>query len=183
MSKFLEGVRQLKQGDPLDPGVTLGPTVNLPELLKVEQYVENARQSGAQILTGGKRLTDGPFSRGYWFEPTVITGVQQNMQIMQEEVFGPVVPIMEFSDFDEALSLANDSRYGLAAYLFTNDVNRVMRAVRDMECGELYINRGPGESIHGFHTGWKQSGLAGDDGKYGLEHYLQRKTVYIKYQA
>lgn len=172
VSKFLDGVRQLKPGNPLDPGVTLGPKVNRTELLKVEQYVEDARKSGAQILTGGKRLTDGPFSRGYWFEPTVITGVQQNMKIMQEGVFGPVVPIMEFSDFEEAPTLANDSRFGLAAYLFTNDMNRVMRAVCDMECGELYINRGPGESIHGFHTGWKQSGLGGDDGKYGLEHYL-----------
>jgi lactaldehyde dehydrogenase / glycolaldehyde dehydrogenase len=79
------------------------------------------------------------------------------------------------------MTLANDSRYGLAGYLFTNDLNRVMRAVRDMECGELYVNRGPGESIHGYHTGWKQSGIGGDDGKYGLEHYLRRKTVYLKY--
>ena len=79
--------------------------------------------------------------------------------------------------------MANDSRYGLAAYFFSNDMNRIMRVVRDLECGELYINRGPGESIHGFHSGWKQSGIGGDDGKYGLEHYLQRKTVYIKYQS
>jgi lactaldehyde dehydrogenase / glycolaldehyde dehydrogenase len=88
---------------------------------------------------------------------------------------------MEFSDFEEALALANDSRYGLAGYLFTNDLTRVMRAVRDLECGELYVNRGPGESIHGYHSGWKQSGLGGDDGKHGLDHYLQRKTVYLKY--
>jgi len=183
VSKFLDGVRRLKLGNPLDPGVNLGPKVNRDELLKVERYVEEARQSGAQILTGGRRLTEGPFSHGYWYEPTVIAGVQQSMKIMQEEIFGPVVPIMEFSDFDEALTLANDSRYGLAAFLFTNDMNRVLRAVRDMECGELYINRGPGESVHGFHTGWKQSGLGGDDGKYGLEQYLQRKTVYVKYQG
>lgn len=102
---------------------------------------------------------------------------------MQEEVFGPVIPIMEFGDFEEGLQLANDSRYGLAAYLFTNDMNRVLRAVRDMQFGELYVNRGAGESIHGFHSGWKQSGIGGDDGKYGLEHYLQRKTVYIRYQG
>lgn len=89
---------------------------------------------------------------------------------------------MEFGDFGEGMKLANDSAFGLAAYLFTNDMNRVLRAVPDLECGELYSNRGPGESIHGFHTGWKQSGIGGDDGKYGLEHYLQRKTVCIRYQ-
>jgi lactaldehyde dehydrogenase/glycolaldehyde dehydrogenase len=183
IAKFLDGVRRLKVGNPLDPDVNLGPKVNRDELLKVERYVEDARQSGAQILTGGRRLTEGPFSRGYWYEPTVIVGVQQGMKIMQEEVFGPVIPVMEFSDFDEALTLANDSRYGLAAFLFTKDMNRVLRALRDVECGELYINRGPGESVHGFHTGWKQSGLGGDDGKYGLEQYLQRKTVYVKYQG
>jgi lactaldehyde dehydrogenase/glycolaldehyde dehydrogenase len=100
---------------------------------------------------------------------------------MHQEIFGPVVPVMPFDDFEEALAYANDSHYGLAAYLYTNDMNRIMKAVRDMEVGELYINRGPGESIHGYHTGWKQSGIGGDDGKYGLEHYLRRKTVYIKY--
>jgi lactaldehyde dehydrogenase/glycolaldehyde dehydrogenase len=183
IAKFLSGVRRLKVGNPLDPDVNLGPKVNRNELLKVERYVEDARQCGAQILTGGRKLTEGPFSRGYWYEPTVIVGVQQSMKIMQEEVFGPVIPIMEFSDFDEALTLANDSRYGLAAFLFTKDMNRVLRALRDVECGELYVNRGPGESVHGFHTGWKQSGLGGDDGKYGLEQYLQRKTVYVKYQG
>lgn len=180
---FLEEVKQLKMGNPLEAGVQLGPKVNRQELEKVERYVEDARQSGAQILTGGKRPNGESFFHGYWYEPTVITNVQQDMRIMQEEVFGPVIPIMEFGDFEEGLQLANDSRYGLAAYLFTTDMNRVLRAVRDMEFGELYINRGAGESIHGFHTGWKQSGIGGDDGKYGLEHYLQRKTVYIRYQG
>jgi lactaldehyde dehydrogenase / glycolaldehyde dehydrogenase len=77
----------------------------------------------------------------------------------------------------------NYSTDGLAAYLFTNHMNRILRAVRDMEVGELHINRGPGESVHGFHAGWKQSGIGGDDGEYGLEEYLQRKTVYIRYQG
>jgi lactaldehyde dehydrogenase/glycolaldehyde dehydrogenase len=181
IEKFISAVRDLKIGNPLREGVTIGPKVNREEWEKIGRYVEDARQNGAEIVTGGKRPEGKEFERGYWFEPTVILGVQQKMRIMQEEVFGPVVPIMEFSDFEEALTLANDSRYGLAAYLFTNDLNRVMRAVRDLECGELYVNRGPGESIHGYHSGWKQSGVGGDDGKHGLEHYVQRKTVYLKY--
>ncbi|HMP06625.1 MAG TPA: aldehyde dehydrogenase family protein, partial [Lacipirellulaceae bacterium] len=100
-----------------------------------------------------------------------------------DEVFGPVAPVMTFSDFEEAMALANDCRYGLAAYLFTNDMHRLMRAVRDLECGELYVNRGPGESIHGYHVGWKQSGIGGDDGRHGLEHYMRRKTVYVKFNG
>ncbi len=183
LSRFIEEVKKLKVGNPLESGVTLGPKVNKPELEKVERYVDDARKSGAEIIIGGKRPSGEAFKNGYWYEPTIITNVRQNMSIMQEEVFGPVIPVMEFNDFDEGLTLANDSRYGLAAYLFTNDMNRILRAVRDMEVGELYINRGPGESIHGFHTGWKQSGVGGDDGKYGLEEYLQRKTVYIRYQG
>jgi lactaldehyde dehydrogenase / glycolaldehyde dehydrogenase len=182
-SRFLEEVAKLKIGNPLDAGVTLGPKVNKPELEKVERYVEEARKGGAEILVGGKRPTGDAYKKGYWYEPTVMTNVRQNMKIMQEEVFGPVIPIMPFDSFEEGLALANDSTYGLAAYLFTNDMSRILRAVRDMEVGELYINRGPGESIHGFHTGWKQSGIGGDDGKYGLEEYLQRKTVYIRYQG
>jgi lactaldehyde dehydrogenase/glycolaldehyde dehydrogenase len=138
---------------------------------------------GTKALTSGRRLSGGSFDRGYWYEPTVLVGVRQEMTIMRDEIFGPVIPVMEFSNFEEGLRLSNDSRFGLAAYLFTNDMNRIMRAVRDLECGELYINRGPGESIHGFHSGWKESGIGGDDGKYGLEHYLQKKTVYLRFEA
>ena len=113
----------------------------------------------------------------------MLTNVRQDMAIMQKEIFGPVVPVMSFSGFDEAMALANDSPFGLAAYLYTNDMHQVMRAVRDLECVELYINRSLGESIHGFHSGWKQSGIGGDDGKHGLDHYLQKKTVYVKYDG
>jgi lactaldehyde dehydrogenase/glycolaldehyde dehydrogenase len=180
---FIAEAKKLKMGNPLDAGVSLGPKVNYEELAKVERYVNEAREGGAKIVLGGERPKADAYRRGYWFEPTVIVDVRQDMKIMQEEVFGPVIPVMEFSDFDEAIGLANDSRYGLAAYLFTNDIDRVMQAVRDLECGELYINRGPGESIHGYHTGWKQSGIGGDDGTYGLDHYLQRKTVYLRFKG
>jgi lactaldehyde dehydrogenase / glycolaldehyde dehydrogenase len=183
LARVVEEVQRLKVGNPLDPDVQVGPKVNLQELEKVVRHVEDARSAGAQIMVGGKRLSGPKFARGYWYEPTLISNVRQDMRIMQDEVFGPVMPVMTFGDFDEGLRLANDSRYGLAAYLFTNDMNRIMSAVENMECGELYINRGPGESIHGYHSGWKQSGIGGDDGKYGIEHYLQRKTVYIRYKS
>ena len=181
--KFVGEVQRLIVGDPMHEDTQIGPKVNRVELEKVEAYVEGAKQAGAEVLTGGNRRSGGTFDRGYWFEPTVLAGVSQDMEIMREEIFGPVVPVMEFEDFDEGLALANDSHYGLAAYLFTNDMNRIMRTIRDLDCGEFYINRGPGESIHGFHGGWKQSGLGGDDGKHGLDHYLQKKCVYLKFEG
>jgi lactaldehyde dehydrogenase/glycolaldehyde dehydrogenase len=182
MGKFEARVKSLKVGDPFDSATDIGPKVNRSELDKTENAVERARKQGARILVGGRRLTEGSYSKGLWYEPTILTDVRQDMDIMQAETFGPVVPIMEFDSFDDVVSLANDSHYGLAAYLFTNDVHRVMQAVRDLDCGELYINRGPGESVHGYHTGWKQSGIGGDDGELGLEHYLRYKTVYLKHR-
>jgi lactaldehyde dehydrogenase / glycolaldehyde dehydrogenase len=181
--RFVAEVQKLKVGNPLQAGTQIGPKVNRHELEKVEGYVQRAVKAGAKVATGGQRKTGRGFSKGYWYEPTVLTDVRQEMEIMQKEIFGPVVPIMEFSDFEQGLSYANDSRYGLAAYLFSNDVHRIMRAIRDLEFGELYINRGPSESVHGFHGGWKQSGTNGDDGRHGLEHYLRKKTVYLRYQG
>ena len=181
--KFLAEVAKLNLGNPLEEDTRIGPKVSRGELEKVEAYVDGAREDGVKVLTGGSRRTGGEFDRGYWYEPTVLTGVSQGMDIMQREIFGPVVPLMEFDSFDNALELANDSNYGLAAYLFTNDMNRIMRTIRDLECGEFYINRGPGESIHGFHGGLKESGLGGDDGVHGLNHYLHRKCVYLKYKG
>jgi lactaldehyde dehydrogenase/glycolaldehyde dehydrogenase len=103
------------------------------------------------------------------------------MDIMQQEVFGPVTPIMEVETLDEAIEYANDSRYGLSAYLFTNDYKVAMRASEELEFGETYINRTLGESWHGHHIGWNESGLGGEDGKYGFLKYTQLKTVYHNY--
>jgi len=183
LERFVEKVRRLKVGDPTDPATVVGPKVNRRELDKVEAMVNASVDAGAKLAVGGRRLAGGAFDKGYWFQPTVLTDVTSDMPIMREEIFGPVIPTMTIGDWTEALTEANASRYGLAAYLFTRDIDRIMAAVRDLVCGELYINRGPGESVHGFHTGWKESGIGGDDGTHGLEHYLRRKTVYLKHQA
>lgn len=183
LNRMLEEVKRLKVGDPLSSDTNIGPKVNRQELEKVEAHVDRAIRDGARCLLGGGRMQGPQYSKGYWFQPTVLTNVRQEMDIMQNEVFGPVIPVMGFADFEEAIALANNSRFGLAAYLFSNDVHRIMRAIRDLEFGELYINRGPGESIHAFHGGWKQSGIGGDDGQHGLDHYLLKKTVYLRYQG
>ncbi len=181
LERFVEKMKAINVGNPLKEGTQIGPKVNREELEKVDRFVEEAKSQGARALTGGRVLKGGDYDRGYWYEPTVLVDVKQDMDIMHKEIFGPVVPVMTFDSFEQGIELANDSNYGLAGFLFTNDMNRIMVAIRDLEIGELYINRGIGESIHGYHIGWKQSGIGGDDGKYGLEHYLRRKTVYLKY--
>jgi lactaldehyde dehydrogenase/glycolaldehyde dehydrogenase len=103
------------------------------------------------------------------------------MPIMQREIFGPVLPIMPFADFDEALRIANASRYGLSAYLYTQHMPTIMKAVRQVEFGEIYVNRVGPESLQGFHVGYGDSGVGGDDGGHGLEAYLRKKTIYLNH--
>jgi lactaldehyde dehydrogenase / glycolaldehyde dehydrogenase len=180
LDAFVGRAKALSVGDPMtDPD--MGPKVSRPEVDKVAAMVEEARSSGATILTGGHQLTEGAFARGHWFEPTVITANDNRSAIMQQEIFGPVVPVMRVASFDEALALANDSAYGLSAYVYTRDLKRLMRLSTELEFGELYVNRPCGELVQGFHTGWKQSGLGGEDGKYGFDQYLRKKTTYVNW--
>jgi lactaldehyde dehydrogenase/glycolaldehyde dehydrogenase len=115
--------------------------------------------------------------------PTVLGDVTPEMSIMQDEIFGPVVPVMRISSFEEAVEITNESRYGLSAYLFTNDFARIMRAVQEVRFGEVYVNRIGPEALQGYHTGYRNSGPGGDDGLHGLEAYLRKKTVYANYSG
>ncbi|MBL8577675.1 MAG: aldehyde dehydrogenase family protein [Mesorhizobium sp.] len=178
--RFIHAVKGLKVGDPTTL-VDVGPKFSKPELEKVERMVEQATQAGAEILTGGKRMPGEEFARGHWYEPTVMSVNDNQMRIMQDEVFGPVVPIMTVTDFDEGLRLANESRYGLSAYVFTKDMRRMMRLVRELKFGEIYVNRPGGDAVHAHHAGIRDSGIGGEDGKYGLDAYFQKKTMYINY--
>lgn len=178
---FLAGSVRLKMGDPLDSGTDIGPKVCRDEVEKLEAMVECAVKEGCQIALGGKRPSGGMFDKGYWYEPTVLTNATNGMKIMQEEIFGPVVPIARIGSFDEALQLANESDFGLAAYIFTNDMRRVQRLVLELDFGEIYVNRPIGEQRQGFHNGFKLSGTGGEDGKYGIENYLQKKTFYVNF--
>jgi lactaldehyde dehydrogenase/glycolaldehyde dehydrogenase len=168
-------------GDPMREDVQMGPKANGPELDKVEAMVGVAVEQGASVALGGRRPGGQEFEKGYWFEPTVLTGVRNDMDIVQDEVFGPVLPIQPFEDFEEAVGLANDSRYGLTAYIFTSDLRKAMRAIDDIDFGEVYINKIGPEQLQGFHQGYRLSGMGGDDGQYGYERYFHRKTVYLRY--
>jgi lactaldehyde dehydrogenase/glycolaldehyde dehydrogenase len=181
VERYIAQTQRLRMGDPQLETTDLGPRVNKAELDKLEALVLRAREQGARVEIGGGRPEGGIFERGYWYTPTVLTNVRLDMEIMQREIFGPVTPIVPFDDFEQVLATANDSLYGLSAYLFTNDLRRAMRGIRGLNFGELYINRMGGESIHGFHSGYRQSGLGGEDGKHGLERYLRKRTVYLNY--
>jgi lactaldehyde dehydrogenase/glycolaldehyde dehydrogenase len=104
------------------------------------------------------------------------------MQIIQEEVFGPVLPVMKFGTLDEAIALANDCEFGLTSSIFSESFNKVMHACDQLEFGETYVNREHFEAIQGFHAGWKKSGIGGADGKHGMEEYLQTKVIYAQYR-
>lgn len=179
--KYMAAVRALKVGDPLDPDTDVGPKISREELDKVDRMVRRAGTQGARILLGGEPLHGASYERGFWYPPTILADVRQDMEIMQAEVFGPVSPLVRFSEFEEAVVCANDSQYGLSAYLFTNDFRRVMRAIRDVDFGEIYVNRSGPEAFHAFHSGYRHSGIGGDDGRHGLEQYLRKKTVYLSY--
>lgn len=181
LAALVEGARALRLGDPHADDTDIGPKISAAELQKVEAFVTSARDAGARVALGGERPGTPPVEGGHWYLPTVLTHVTPDMEIMRREIFGPVVPVAKFSTLDEAFALANDSDYGLSAYLFTNDMPTIMTAVRDVDFGELYINRIGPESLQGFHVGYRQSGVGGDDGNAGLEIYLKKKTVYMNY--
>ncbi len=175
--KFVNAARALTLGDPMQ-SPNMGPKVSRPEVEKVAEIVANAKTAGAEVLTGGGR-PDG-FDKGHWFEPTVMVA-PKDADLMKQEIFGPVAPISNIIDFEEALFEANSTQYGLSAYLFTNNMKRVMKAADALEFGEIYLNRQCGELVQGFHTGWKHSGLGGEDGQHGFEGYMRKKTMYVNW--
>ncbi|MEQ8210964.1 MAG: aldehyde dehydrogenase [Lacipirellulaceae bacterium] len=181
LEKYIAKSADLKLGDPMVEGTDIGPKVNRHELEQMEQVVQRAVDQGAEVALGGKRPEGSDFEKGHWYEPTILTNVTNDMEIMQEEVFGVVSPIMKVDSYDQALQLANDSDYGLSAYLFTRDVGRIQRAILELDFGEIYVNRAMGEQRQGFHNGYKLSGTGGEDGKYGLENYLEKKTFYVNH--
>ncbi|WBU89816.1 aldehyde dehydrogenase [Cellulophaga omnivescoria] len=183
IEKFITKTKALKVGNPMLEDTDMGPKVNAAELKHMEHLIAVSIKEGATIATGGKKPEGKEFEKGYWFEPTVLTNVTQDMTIVHEESFGPILPVLKFKTFDEVIGYANDCEYGLAAMIFTNDMNTIMKCNDELEYGEIYVNRGHGEQHQGFHNGYKLSGSGGEDGKYGFEQYMEKKTFYIKHKA
>jgi lactaldehyde dehydrogenase/glycolaldehyde dehydrogenase len=179
IDKVTAAMKATTYGDSLnEKGVEMGPLVSKQQLEDVEAAVAQAAKDGAKVVLGGKR-TDRP--RGFYYPPTVLTNCRQDADILQKEIFGPVLPITTFKDLDEAIEKANDCEYGLTSSIYTQNLDVVMRACNEIKFGETYVNRENFEAMQGFHAGWRKSGIGGADGKHGVEEYLQTHVVYIDY--
>ncbi len=179
IDKLLAGMKQVKAGDPsLYTDVDMGPLIDAAALDSIEKKVEKAIQQGAKLLCGGHRIGD----KGYFYAPTLLDEATQTMDIVREETFGPVLPVVAYSEVDEAISWANDCEYGLTSSVYTQNLDQAFRMMRSLKFGETYINRENFEAMQGFHAGWRKSGIGGADGKHGLEEYLQTHVVYLETQ-
>jgi len=180
LEEFIAKAKALSIGDPLQ-SPDMGPKISGPEVQKVAEIVDQSVAAGARILLEGGPLTQGAYAKGHWYAPTVLELGDNANPAMVQEIFGPVVPVMRIKSFEEALALANATQYGLSAYVYTQDFRRLMRLSDELHFGEIYFNRTGGELVQGFHTGWGQSGLGGEDGKYGFDGYLRKKTMYVNW--
>lgn len=179
IDKLLAGMKQVKAGDPsLYTDVDMGPLIDAAALDSIEKKVEKAIQQGAKLLCGGHRIGD----KGYFYAPTLLDEATQTMDIVREETFGPVLPVVAYAEVDEAISWANDCEYGLTSSVYTQNLDQAFRMMRSLKFGETYINRENFEAMQGFHAGWRKSGIGGADGKHGLEEYLQTHVVYLETQ-
>ncbi|XP_055524469.1 succinate-semialdehyde dehydrogenase [NADP(+)] GabD [Wyeomyia smithii] len=173
MSRLLERVKQLKIGDGSQDGVQIGPLINRSQLTKVSQFVEDAKQKGAEVVCGGKQL---PEHGSLYFAPTIVTRLRNDMRLYNEEVFGPVISIIRFKTEDEALKIANGTQRGLAGYFYSTDLNQVFRVSKLLESGMIGVNEGLISSAEAAFGGIKESGIGREGSKYGIDEY-----VYIKY--
>jgi aldehyde dehydrogenase (NAD+) len=174
--------RGLRIGNGLDESVQVGPQVNGSQIETSRKYVEIASGEGAKILAGGHALSDGNYANGTFFEPTVVGSVTPAMRIAREEVFGPVVSLMEFDTFEEAVEIANSIDYGLSTSLYTKDVNRAFAAIRDLEAGITYINAPTiGAEVHLPFGGVKHTGNGHREGNGAIDFFTTWKAVYVDY--
>lgn len=144
----------------------------------VSSMVEQAIEDGAKVVTGGERAES---EKGYFYKPTILTNVDHQTAIMQDEIFGPVIPIDTFKTLDEAIEKGNDTVYGLSSSVYTDDMNEAMRVINELKFGETYVNRENFEAVQGYHAGMRKSGLGGTDGKHGVEDFLVTQVVYMQY--
>ena len=172
---------RIQPGDPLDPKTRMGPLVDSTQLDRVLGYIESGRDEGADLYRGGSRVREE--SGGFYVEPTIFDGVRNDMRIAREEIFGPVLSAITFTEEDEAIRIANDTMYGLAAGIWTDDVNRAHRAARAIKAGVVWVNTFDTGDISAPFGGFKQSGFGRDKSLHSLEKYTDLKTVWIALRA
>ncbi|CAM3410774.1 NAD-dependent succinate-semialdehyde dehydrogenase [Brevibacillus invocatus] len=175
--KLVERLKKAKVGDGRQKETEIGPLVNERALNKVLEHIEDAKDKGGQVVYGGSRMTEGDYAKGFFCEPTVIANVTDEMKITYEETFGPVVPIVRFTDEADVVRQANDTRYGLAAYVYTRDNQRCFRMAELLEYGIVGINDGSPTQTQAPFGGFKESGIGREGGHFGMDEYLETKFV------
>lgn len=183
--KLVEAMKVLSIGDGLDESVKIGPVINQKALDKIHGYVGIGKDEGAKLLAGGHILTDGKLADGHYYEPTLFTDVKWDSRLAQEEIFGPVVSLIEVSSLDEAIEVNNSVKFGLSSSIFSRDVNKVFRAQRDLDTGIVYVNAGTtGAEIHLPFGGTKGTGNGHrDSGVAALDVFTEWKSIYIDFSG
>lgn len=178
VDKFLNAIGGAKVGDPFEPTVSVGPVISEASATRIVSVIEQATKDGAELLTGGSRM-GGELAQGYFVEPTVFGDVDNNSELAQTETFGPVVSLIRFSTDTDAVRIANDTPYGLNAFMHTNDLNRAHQVARQLEAGSVWINQNSRISPQGPYGGYKQSGFGRTGGIDGLHEFQQVKNIRI----
>jgi len=183
VEKLVEKTRKLKVGNGLDPSVQIGPAVDEDQLKTDLEYIEIAKKEGAQLLVGGNRLTGDDYDKGYFIEPTIFTGVSSTMRVAQEEVFGPVLALMVAEDFEDAMRIANDVRFGLSASIVSKDLTRVHQFINRIEAGLITVNLPTAGVEYQLPFGGTKESSYGmrEQGPQALDFYSESRTVYLKY--
>jgi aldehyde dehydrogenase (NAD+) len=179
VGKLLEIARGARMGDPMDADTQVGPVTTPPQYRKVLEYLDIARQDGATLLLGGRAASRPECGQGWFVEPTIFGDVKNHMRIAQEEVFGPVLSIIRFKDEEEAVAIANDVRFGLAAAVWTSNIGRAVRMSERLQAGTVWVNCYRAVSFMAPFGGYKDSGLGRENGIDAIREYLQVKTVWI----
>jgi len=183
VERFVDRAKSLKVGDGLNSATEMGPCINKAQLEKVAEYVAIGTDEGAKLLTGGHRLADGAYAKGWFFEPTIFGDCSPRMRVAQEEIFGPVVSVIPMENLEEAVDIANGVPYGLSASIYTRDVNKAFAAARDLFTGIVYVNAPTiGAEIHLPFGGTKQTGNGHREAAIAaIDFYTEWKTIYIDY--
>ncbi|HEX5463284.1 MAG TPA: aldehyde dehydrogenase [Burkholderiales bacterium] len=179
VDKLLAVARTARMGDPMSPDTQVGPVTTPPQYQKVLQYIDIARSEGATAVLGGSKGAAPECGKGWFVQPTIFTGVSNGMRIAQEEVFGPVLSVLRFKDEADALRIANDVRFGLAAAVWTNDIGRAIRMSEKLQAGTVWVNTYRAVSFMAPFGGYKDSGLGRENGIDAIRAYLQTKSVWI----
>ncbi|PTK68415.1 aldehyde dehydrogenase [Staphylococcus borealis] len=178
VNKAKQRMCELQVGDPLDANTDYGAIINQTQLDSIDRKVQDAIQNGADLILGGHKLD----CAGFFYAPTILDNVKKEDSAFKEEIFGPVLAITTYNDFDEAINAANDTNAGLSSYIFSENLKEVMKATERLKFGEVYANCEAEEVVNGYHAGWRESGLGGADGIHGFEEYYNTTVSYIRYE-